>query len=81
MDNASGPTAFMPDMRRDIFDPAVVVHYAERRRGEPVQEPFPPRVASALALVEQAETVSRRRAASPLRQRLTSKIRRLLQRF
>lgn len=78
----AGRTAFMPDMGRDIFDPALVVHYVETRRGDPVTEPFPPRVEAAVAHVEKREealSVRRRSAPAPgPLTRLTSKVKRLL---
>jgi len=43
---------YMPDMRRDIFEPGVVLYYMERDRGEPVYDDIPDRVR---AVLEQEE--------------------------
>ena len=47
---------YMPDMRRDIFEPGVVLYYMERDRGQPVYDELPERLRAVLEQEEKKGT-------------------------
>jgi hypothetical protein len=76
---------YMPDMRRNIFDPSLILYNTRRNRGEPVYDELPSRVTAVLERLDRQEReralLSRRDAPVPVKPGFMGKVRSSLRRF
>lgn len=72
---------FMPDMRRNVYDPGLILFYAEQDRGAPVYDQFPERVQSAAARADREMDEAFRRRMTPPSESLLDRTRSAVHRW